>query len=302
MARKDYIKRQLQHKMNWLKDNTDYHVALMYLQGSQNYNMDVYTDNYKSDFDVKCYIVPTLEDMIQNSKPVSKVIVMEDNSHIEIKDIRLLSELLYKENSAYLEMLYTPYFLINKDYHRVPSAYLNKNLKDMRDEICNRDVVRFLKALKGMAHEERNSLENATETTKIAVEKYGYDPKSLHHLVRMTEMANEVIRLNGKVKFDSLMSLDFLTKPKFNELKKLKVSPISYLDAIRKADNVIEKIDKNVDSFLEKFQQEVDADVEIQMYQYINDFIKFCIQRDIIDEITRKNQEKKLKHSEEKGA
>lgn len=287
MTRKDFIKRQMQSKMNWMRENTDYQVALMYLQGSQNYGMDIYTETHRSDFDVKCYIVPTLEDMIQNVKPVSKVIVMEDNSHIEVKDIRLLSQLLYKENPAYLEMLYTPYFMTNSQYHRVPSAYLNKNIKDMRDEICNRDVSRFLKTLKGMLHEKYKSLENSTETTRIAVEKYGYDPKSLHHLVRITEMANEVIRLNGKVKFDSLMSLDFLTAPKFKELKKLKTSPVSYSEAKRMADVAYQKTTENIDEFLKNFHQEVNQDTGEKVEKYITEFVKFCIQKDLIDELSK---------------
>lgn len=291
MTKKDLIKSQMQEKMNWLKDNTDYQVALMYLQGSQNYNMDVYTENYKSDFDVKCYIVPTLDDMIKNKKPESKVIVMEDKSHIEIKDIRLLSDLLYKENPTYLEMLYTPFFITNKDYHRVPSAYLNKNLKDMREEICNRDVARFLKVLKGMAYEKRKHLEVATETTESNIAKYGYNPKNLHHLMRITEMAKEVIRLK-KVKFDSLMSLDFLSKPRFNEIKRMKTTPVSIIEARRLADNAIQSVSENVDSFLKEYHQDINSDIETKINKYINEFVKFCIQKDMINEIKSKNTKK----------
>lgn len=44
------------------------------LYGSQNYRLDVYDDEYKSDLDWKCLVIPTLEQLIVNSQPVSTVV------------------------------------------------------------------------------------------------------------------------------------------------------------------------------------------------------------------------------------
>ena len=110
MAKKQMVLNEMKKKMNWLKENTDYQVAFMCLQGSQNYGFDEYTDDYSSDFDVKCFIIPTLKDLLERPNMISKELVMNDKSHIEVKDIRLLGNLLYKMNPTYLELLY-PIFL-----------------------------------------------------------------------------------------------------------------------------------------------------------------------------------------------
>ena len=66
MNKKQFIKKNMEEKMQWLKENTNHQVAIMFLQGSQNYGMDNYSEEYTSDFDMKCFIVPTLEDLIHN--------------------------------------------------------------------------------------------------------------------------------------------------------------------------------------------------------------------------------------------
>ena len=51
-----------------------YSVAYICIYGSQNYGLDTYTDKYTSDVDMKAIVVPTLDDLISNSKPVSTTI------------------------------------------------------------------------------------------------------------------------------------------------------------------------------------------------------------------------------------
>lgn len=293
MANKTLIIRNLKEKLEWLKENTHYNIAFICLQGSQNYSMDT----KKSNVDAKCFIVPSLEDLTYNRKPISKIYTMSDNSQIDVKDIRLLPSLLYKSNPAYLEILFTDYFLTNNDYHRVPTLRLKKQLRNMRNEICNRDVCRFMKCLKGMVNDKRKHIEKETEANARDIELYGYAPKDLHHLLRYAYMIEEVNRLN-KVNFQSLMSLDFLTKPKFNELKAYKTTPVHKADAMRLADLYYEKSNRLIHEFEEKNISVPNTDVSDRVYQYISEYIQFCIQRDVITEFVDNIQQKKLKEIE----
>ena len=62
------------------------------LQGSQNYGLDVYDEDYMSDIDTKAVILPSFEDFVYNRQPVSETIVLENNEHIDVKDIRVMFE------------------------------------------------------------------------------------------------------------------------------------------------------------------------------------------------------------------
>ena len=57
----------------------------IFLQGSQNYDLD-----YEgSDIDTKLIVCPTFKEIAFNKKPISTTHVMENNEHIDFKDIRL---------------------------------------------------------------------------------------------------------------------------------------------------------------------------------------------------------------------
>ena len=96
-----------------------YDVAYIALQGSQNYGLDMYTEEYMSDIDTKAIIVPSLNDILTNRKLVSETVVLENNEHIDVKDIRAMFETFKKQNINFIEILFTP-------YHRVPERYLSE--------------------------------------------------------------------------------------------------------------------------------------------------------------------------------
>lgn len=292
MTKKQLITLQMKKKMDWLLENTDYNVAFMCLQGSQNYGLDEYSEEYKSDFDVKCFVIPSLKNLLEDTSMVSKVLEMEDKSIIEVKDIRLLGKLLYKMNPTYLELLYTPYFFVNKDYQRTRTLLFLKSLKEMRDEIANRDVKRFAKAMQGFVLGKRKNLEKEKDSNKAVFDIYGYNPKELHHLVRLSLMMNEVSRLKGKVKFESLMKLDFLTKKQKETLKKYKTEPIEYTEAIHKADMYVEKVKHQVDELLENDNLVVNS-VEDKMNNLIEEYVLNTVKVDVINDIKAANQKRK---------
>ena len=87
----------------------------MIAKGSMNYDMMIFTEDYQSDVDVEVIICPTLDQIIRGDDMISTTYVMEDNSHVTVRDIRIFKDLLFKQNLAFLELLHSKYFLTNGD-------------------------------------------------------------------------------------------------------------------------------------------------------------------------------------------
>ena len=110
------IFKRLKQHLNYVKEqfpNND--IVYIALQGSQNYNLDYYTEEYTSDVDTKAIILPTLEDIILNEKPTSITllvptvhngIVCEPSEHCDVKDIRLMFECFKKESKTLEDSYY----------------------------------------------------------------------------------------------------------------------------------------------------------------------------------------------------
>lgn len=159
-----------------------YEVVYLAVQGSQNYNLDTYTDKYMSDVDMKCFVMPTFEDLYNGNK-VSKTLTT-NFGQVEVKDVRLFTELLGKMNSSYLELLYTKYYKLASKY-----ADLVQEMKLYRDKLVEERLPLLMKSMFGMCLEKQKALCHEYEGLKDKLEKYGgYDPKQLHHALRMTMM------------------------------------------------------------------------------------------------------------------
>ena len=120
-------------------ESLGYEVVCTCLQGSQNYGLDEYSDEYVSDVDTKSIILPTLKDFIMASPPVSKVEIMENDEHAEVKDIRVMFDMFKKMNLSYIELLYSKYVYINPKW--IDYIY---NLFLYRDEIESYKWTKFL--------------------------------------------------------------------------------------------------------------------------------------------------------------
>ena len=68
--RDSYIKGKLyEHYLEALEQGHE--IFGIFVLGSQNYGLDIYSDEYWSDIDTKCIILPNLDDIILNKKPIS---------------------------------------------------------------------------------------------------------------------------------------------------------------------------------------------------------------------------------------
>ena len=180
LSKEEFINKRVQEHYEYIKDKYD--VVYLGLHGSQNYELDVYDEEYKSDIDTKAIVLPSFEDFVYNKAPISKTIVLENNEHIDVKDIRVMFETFKKQNINFIEILFTKYGIINKEY-----ADLIGFLLINREEIAHLNYNQALRCMAGMSMEKLKALQHPYPTIIDKINKYGYDPKQLHHILRMND-------------------------------------------------------------------------------------------------------------------
>lgn len=187
MNREEYINKRVKEHYDYIKDKYD--VIYLGLQGSQNYELDVYDNDYKSDIDTKAIVLPSFKDIVYNRQPISKTIVLENNEHIDVKDIRVMFETFKKQNVNFIEILFTKYKIINKEYEDLIEIILkNKEL------IAHLNINQALRCMAGMSMEKLKALQHPYPTIIDKINKYGYDPKQLHHILRMNDFIKKYVR------------------------------------------------------------------------------------------------------------
>lgn len=178
--RNSYINKRIKEHYDYIKDKYD--VLYIALQESQNYNLDVYDLDYKSDIDTKAIILPSFKDIVYNKQPVSKTIILDNNEHIDVKDIRVMFENFKKQNINFLEILFSDYWICNEEYNN----YIN-TLRKSAELIARLNINQALRCMSGMSKEKLKALKHPYPATIEKIKKFGYDPKQLHHILRMNE-------------------------------------------------------------------------------------------------------------------
>lgn len=161
-------------------------VIYLALQGSQNYGLDVYTNEYQSDVDTKAIVLPSLDDIINNVPPVSTTLVLPDNSHCDVKDIRIMFHTFEKQNVNFIEILFTKYHYINPEYKdEIELLLYNK------ENIARYNVNQALRCMAGMSKEKLHALQHPYPACIDEINEIGYSKKQLHHIVRMNDFIKQ---------------------------------------------------------------------------------------------------------------
>lgn len=181
MNREEKIMKRVNEHYEYLK-NKGYEIVFLALQGSQNYGLDVYDEDYQSDVDTKAVVLPSFTNFVYNKEPVSKTIVLDNNEHIDVKDVRVMFENYKKQNINYIETIFTEFKIVNPEY-----AELIQPLFDNAELIAHLNYNQALRCMAGMSMEKLKALKHPYPTIKDKIEKYGYDPKQLHHIIRMND-------------------------------------------------------------------------------------------------------------------
>lgn len=110
---KESVMNRIQEHYDYIKDK--YEVVCIMLQGSQNYGL-----NYEgNDVDTKAIILPTFNDFILGKALEGKTIILDNEEHIDVKDIRVMFNMFKKANISYLELLFTDYIIVNPKYQYI---------------------------------------------------------------------------------------------------------------------------------------------------------------------------------------
>ena len=154
------------------------------LQGSQNYCLD--TED--SDIDTKLLTIPSFHALAMNEKPISTTHILENQEHTDWKDIRLYFQTFRKQNLNFLEILFTQYYIVNETYE--------KEWNDLRvagEAIARMNPYRSILSMYGLAETKFKNLKHSSPAADPFIEKYGYVPKELHHLLRIEEFIDRYI-------------------------------------------------------------------------------------------------------------
>lgn len=144
-----------------------YYVIYIGLYGSQNYNLD----DEESDKDAKAIIMPSLHDII--FRKVTSTTIECEKGNIDVKDLLTFYDVIKKGNFSYIESIQTKYSIGDK--------YI-KNLFN-QFQVNKKSVL-------GAMYEKRKALTHEYPSKKEEFEKWGFDPKQHHHILRLYDLLN----------------------------------------------------------------------------------------------------------------
>lgn len=274
MNREEKIMQRVQEHYDYLQ-SLGYEVVCVCLQGSQNYGLDEYSDEYMSDIDTKAIVLPPLDDFIAAAPPVSTVVIMDNNEHAEVKDIRIMFDMFKKANISYIELLFTEFKIINPEWAEfIEPLFANREL------ISKYNRNQFLRCIAGMAMEKRKALCHPYPNLIEKIEKYGYDGKQLHHCVRLYNFIERFV--NG----ESLDTCYKVKAPMHNILMNYKKQKDAYGNelsqekAIEICDYYVAEIDKIKDAALTE-EEGLDKDAEKLLSRILLKIIKAKMIKDL---------------------
>ena len=228
------MNRVMEHYDEALQYFPEEQIVGIFLQGSQNYELD-YED---SDVDTKLIVVPSFKDICLNKKPVSTTYVRANNEHTDWKDVHLYMETFRKQNLNFLEILFTDYYIVNPMYKKEWDR-----LVEAREFIAHMNVHRAVKSMKGNAMEKYHAMEHKYPAKADIIEKYGYDGKQVSHLIRIYDYLRRYIA--GEPYKDCLIPSKELRKL-IMDYKMLNVFDLDHarVEAKQYLDMVVELADK----------------------------------------------------------
>ena len=221
-----------------------YNVIFIALYGAQNYNLK----RSKSDYDYKAVVVPSLRDIVFNSKPVSLVEEMPFDGQVDVKDIRLIVDQWKKGSSNFVELLYSDWFWVNPDYSPMFWFILN------RDAIAHANEESALKAIVGQIKEKFNALDHPYPVQVEEVEKYGYASKQLSHEMRLLAMLSRFKQEEYAYILNPFKGSDLNMQRYWGEILGVKDRQINYSAA--QAKDLGKRIVSEADAWLAKYREE----------------------------------------------
>ena len=191
----------------------------LFLYGSQNYGFAT----EESDIDLVAVVVPEWNDIVALKQPLSTTITLPNGELCMVKDIRVMRDMLLKQNLNFIETLFTEYKWVNPFYADIYQDYFLDNAETIARYCPWRTLF---SALRQAAHKQKAT------------------PKRVHNVARFLYFAEmydkgqpyvKCFRPEGKAA-ENLMQLKLLSEdnPKLEKL---------YEAVLKKTEEALEKIE-----------------------------------------------------------
>lgn len=242
------------------------------LQGAQNYNLD----DEESDIDSKLLIIPSLEDIALGRTPYSRTHTMENEEHVDIKDIRAYFKLFEKANINFVEILFTDYWICNPKYQEYW-----QNLLDHREEIAYMNPSNALACMKGMALQKKHALCHEYPARMEYINKFQYDPKQLSHILRIQDF---VYAYTQPIPYINAIVYE-KGSPKAEEIKNVKRGRTVYTkeQAVYLAENIVDDIVRKVDMERECLSKETNPETKKFLTNILISILKDSLRYDLLE-------------------
>ena len=228
-----------------------YNVIYIGLYGSQNYNLD----DELSDIDVKAIILPTLHDII--FRKVTSTTIECEKGNIDVKDLLTFYDVIKKGNFSYIESIQTEYSIGDKYIKNLFSQFqVNK------------------KSVLGAMYEKRKALTHEYPSKKEEFEKWGFDPKQHHHILRLYDLLNYNLLYNENKSYLTYEDND-IRRRTLIEYKRNK-NNIAKTIIEEESDLIIERARQLIDY---NYTYEV-ANIDDEINKYIENKIKIQLRND----------------------
>ena len=251
-------------------------VVGIFLYGSQNYNL-----NYKgSDIDLKAIVIPSINDIVFNNKPISTTIDIPDGL-CDIKDIRLMVQSWRKQNVNFMELLFTEYSYVNPLFYE-----FFRPLLAARETIVRYNEKRAVDCLRGFVYEKYYRLFKDTPSQHDEVTKYGYAAKQLVHMERLASLLEHYMK---REPYMECLMVSPEERQKWIDLKTYSPNPLSIDEVKERSQKVIEIVEDNILN-AEKYYGFTPSPQNEEVDKILNTFTEKCLKFSFKKELEEDNE------------
>ena len=162
-----------------------------------------------------------------------------------------------KANVNILEILFSKYYIVEPDY----KDWFEK-LRSYGERICSANKCQTFRTMSGLSMEKYKALEHPYPSIIDKIEKYGYDGKQLHHILRI---ANFINRYYYDESFESCLKVN---QNERIDMDKAKLNEFS----LKEARQLAQKFDNFTKDIKDKYCEDHKEDsIDEKMYKILND-------------------------------
>lgn len=219
---KEELISKLQEFKDYAEDELKLNVFAVALKGSQNYNLH----DEDSDVDANLVFIPSIKQLRENSK---YKIEIEGIGECTCHNLYSFAQIVAKGNPQWVEVCNTEYVIGDL------SMFSNYNINPS--------------ALKGMLMEKVNAFDKLYPSREKYIKEFGYDPKQLHHIIRLYDVLNLGVNVHKYNEVDRERMLDIKrgrypgTKEKAFEMRDHYVEKVREIYELKKLEYVPQFID-----------------------------------------------------------